>query len=180
MIRRPPRSTLFPYTTLFRAKMNAAVGGIVPQMFEFEVTGLFETGMFEYDDRYVFIDLDAAREFAGLGEAVTGLEVRTPDRWSAERVAASIDSTLGYPFRTVTWQEQNKSLFQALKLEKLGMFVILLLIVIVAAFNIVSTLTMVVTDKTREIGILKAMGMSARSVRRRSEERRVGKECRSR
>src|SRR3712207_8275318 len=77
MIRRPPRSTLFPYTTLFRSKMNSAVGGIVPQMFEFEVTGLFETGMFEYDDRYVFIDLDAAREFAGLGDAVTGLEVRT-------------------------------------------------------------------------------------------------------
>ncbi len=148
------------------ARMNSAVGGFVPQMFEFEVTGLFETGMFEYDDRYVFIDLDAAREFAGLGEAVTGLEVRTPDRWSAETVAAAIDSTLGYPFRTVTWQEQNKSLFQALKLEKLGMFVILLLIVVVAAFNIVSTLTMVVTDKTREIGILKAMGMPARSIRR--------------
>jgi lipoprotein-releasing system permease protein len=147
------------------AKMNDVVGGIVPQMYEFEVTGLFETGMFDYDDRYVFIDLDAAREFAGLGDAVTGLEVRTADRWKAEQVGAAIDSALGYPFRTVTWQEQNKSLFQALKLEKLGMFVILLLIVIVAAFNIVSTLTMVVTDKTREIGILKAMGMTGRRIR---------------
>jgi lipoprotein-releasing system permease protein len=80
----------------------------------------------------------------------------------AERLAA----VLGFPYRTIDWQEQNRSLFQALKLEKLAMGVILLLIVLVAAFNIVSTLTMVVTDKTREIGILKAMGMPAASIRR--------------
>jgi lipoprotein-releasing system permease protein len=81
-------------------------------------------------------------------------------------VAAALADTLGFPYRTEDWQQQNSSLFQALKLEKLGMTVILLLIVLVAAFNIVSTLTMVVTDKTREIGILKAMGMPARSIRR--------------
>jgi lipoprotein-releasing system permease protein len=81
-------------------------------------------------------------------------------------VARVLADTLGFPFRTEDWQQQNSSLFQALRLEKLGMAVILLLIVLVAAFNIVSTLTMVVTDKTREIGILKAMGMSARSIRR--------------
>jgi lipoprotein-releasing system permease protein len=92
--------------------------------------------------------------------------VRTSDRWRAERVAAAVSESLGFPFFTRDWQEQNRSLFQALKLEKLGMSVILLLIVLVAAFNIVSTLTMVVTDKTREIGILKAMGLPARSVRR--------------
>ena len=97
---------------------------------------------------------------------MTGLEVRTTDRWQSPQVAATIDTTLGYPTRTVDWQEQNKTLFQALKLEKMGMTIILLLIVFVAAFNIVSTLTMVVTDKTREIGILKAMGMPARSIRR--------------
>jgi lipoprotein-releasing system permease protein len=84
----------------------------------------------------------------------------------APEVARAISDTLGFPYRTEDWQQQNSSLFQALKLEKLGMAVILLLIVLVAAFNIVSTLTMVVTDKTREIGILKAMGMSARSIRR--------------
>jgi lipoprotein-releasing system permease protein len=92
--------------------------------------------------------------------------VKTNDRWQASSVAERLSNVLGWPYRTVDWEEQNHSLFQALKLEKLGMGVILLLIVIVAAFNIVSTLTMVVTDKTREIGILKAMGLPARSIRR--------------
>jgi lipoprotein-releasing system permease protein len=114
----------------------------------------------------VYIDLALASEFAGLGESVTGIEVRTVDRWQASRIATELTQSLGFPYRTVDWEEQNRSLFQALKLEKLGMGVILLLIVIVAAFNIVSTLTMVVTDKTREIGILRAMGMSAGSIRR--------------
>jgi lipoprotein-releasing system permease protein len=92
--------------------------------------------------------------------------VKTVNRWEAPRVAKQLADSLGFPYRTEDWQQQNSSLFQALKLEKLGMTVILLLIVLVAAFNIVSTLTMVVTDKTREIGILKTMGMSARSVKR--------------
>jgi lipoprotein-releasing system permease protein len=81
-------------------------------------------------------------------------------------VASRLDETFGFQFRSVDWQEQNSTLFQALKLEKLGMAVILLLIIIVAAFNIVSNLTMLVADKTKEIGILKAMGMTARSIRR--------------
>jgi lipoprotein-releasing system permease protein len=152
--------------SLADARVSASTGAFVPRVYQFEVTGIVETGMYEYDDKYVFIDVDAAREFAGLGDGVTGIEVRTTDRWVAADVGQELSATLGFPYRTVDWQEQNRSLFQALKLEKLGMGVILLLIVIVAAFNIVSTLTMVVTDKTREIGILKAMGMSARSIRR--------------
>ncbi len=140
--------------------------GFVPRFYEFEVTGTFETGMYEYDNSYVYLPLDAAQEFAGLGTAVTGIEVRTTDRWEAKAVAAALGEQLGYPYRTVDWQDQNRSLFQALKLEKFGMGSILLLIVIVAAFNIVSTLTMVVRDKTREIGILRAMGMTAKGIRR--------------
>ena len=122
--------------------------------------------MYEYDNAYVIMSLAAAQELADLGRSVTGIEVKTVDRWEAPRVARALADTLGFPYRTEDWQQQNSSLFQALKLEKLGMTVILLLIVLVAAFNIVSTLTMVVTDKTREIGILKTMGMSARSIRR--------------
>ncbi|HEX6250964.1 MAG TPA: ABC transporter permease [Gemmatimonadaceae bacterium] len=152
--------------SLADARVSASTGIFVPRVYQFEVTGIVETGMYEYDDKYVFIDVNAAQEFAGLGDGVTGIEVRTTDRWVAADVGQQLSATLGFPYRTVDWQEQNRSLFQALKLEKLGMGVILLLIVIVAAFNIVSTLTMVVTDKTREIGILKAMGMSARSIRR--------------
>jgi lipoprotein-releasing system permease protein len=142
------------------------VGAIVPRVFRLEVTGVFRTGMYEYDNAYVYLPLDVAQEFAGLGTAVTGLEIRTADRWKAPEVAGRIADKLGYPYRVQDWQEQNSQLFQALKLEKLGMRVILLLIVLVAAFNIVSTLTMVVKDKTREIGILKAMGMRAGVVRR--------------
>ncbi len=141
-------------------------GGLMPRFFEYEVVGVFETGMYEYDNAYIYMDIAAAQQLAGLDSAVTGIEVRTTDRWSAPDVAAVIDSALAYPYRTLDWQQQNSSLFRALKLEKLGMAVILALIIMVAAFNIVSTLTMVVRDKTREIGILKAMGMRAASIRR--------------
>lgn len=147
------------------AQVNAITGGFVPRVYPYEVTGIFQTGMYEYDNAYVYIDIDAAREFAGIGDAVTGLEIRTTDRWSAAAVGTTIADRLGFPYRSVDWQEQNRSLFQALKLEKLGMGVILLLIVVVAAFNIVSTLSMVVHDKTREIGILKAMGVRSTAIR---------------
>ncbi|MGH7653007.1 MAG: FtsX-like permease family protein [Gemmatimonadaceae bacterium] len=147
-------------------KMDPVTGGLVPRIQQFEVTGIVETGMYEYDNAYAFIALDKAQDLAGLGSGVTGIEVKTADREQAPIVGNRIVSALGWPYRTVDWEEQNHSLFQALKLEKLGMGVILLLIVLVAAFNIVSTLTMVVADKTKEIGILKAMGMPARSIRR--------------
>jgi lipoprotein-releasing system permease protein len=146
--------------------MNAATGAIVPRADSVVVSGVFETGMYEYDDAYLYLSLESAQRFAGYGTDVTGLEVRAKGRWQAPIVADSLRSQLESSVRTMDWQEQNRSLFQALKLEKLGMGVILLLIVVVAAFNIVSTLTMVVADKTREIGILRAMGMPAASIRR--------------
>ena len=146
-------------------RTSQVFGGFVPTVRQFEVSALFETGMYEYDNAYVFLDLAAAQELAGLDSAVTGIEVRSADRWQAPALAERVSTALGFGYHTMDWQEQNRSLFQALKLEKLGMGIILLLIVVVAAFNIVSTLTMVVTDKTREIGILKAMGMTARSIR---------------
>jgi lipoprotein-releasing system permease protein len=130
------------------------------------VTGVFETGMYEYDNNYVITSLEAAQELAQLGSAVTGLEVKTPSRELAPEIGLRLADSLGLPFRVQDWHQQNNQLFNALKLEKLGMTVILLLIVLVAAFNIISTLIMVVTDKTREIGILRAMGMPARSIRR--------------
>jgi lipoprotein-releasing system permease protein len=146
--------------------ISASTGQPVPNVIDFEVTGIFQTGMYEYDDNYVFVAIDAARELARLGDAVTGIEVKTTNRWVASDVGAKLEQDLGYPYRAVDWQEQNSSLFQALKLEKLGMGVILGLIILVAAFNIVSNLTMVVADKTREIGILKAMGMRSSSIKR--------------
>lgn len=152
--------------TISPKDISASTGHIIPQTMDFQVTGIFETGMYEYDDNYVFIAIDAAKELARLGDAVTGLEIRTINRWEASAVGSRLEQDLGYPYRAVDWQEQNSSLFQALKLEKLGMGVILGLIILVAAFNIVSNLTMVVADKTREIGILKAMGMRSASIKR--------------
>jgi lipoprotein-releasing system permease protein len=152
--------------TVGGARVNAAVGTIVPVPAQFEVVGIFETGMYEYDDAYVYLPLTAAQEVAALDTAVTGIDVRTTDRFVAPDVAPRLAESLGYPYRTVDWQEQNSSLFQALRLQKFGMRIILLLIALVAAFTIVSNLTMVVHDKTREIGILKAMGMTAASIRR--------------
>jgi lipoprotein-releasing system permease protein len=161
-----PGQTVVLLTIPGRMQLSNAMGGFMPQVRKYVVTGIFETGMYEYDSGYAYMELSSAQDLAGLGARVTGIDVRTPDRYQAPMVAQQLADVLGFPYRTMDWQEQNRSLFQALKLEKLAMGVILLLIVLVAAFNIVSTLTMVVTDKTREIGILKAMGMPAATIRR--------------
>ena len=146
--------------------VSQVTGYPTPLTVPFEVTGLFQTGMYEYDNTHMYVSIARAQELAGLDSAVSGIEVKTESRWIAEAVAADIETLLKSRYSAVEWQEQNRSLFQALKLEKLGMGLILFLIVLVAAFNIVSNLTMVVADKTREIGILKAMGMTSASVRR--------------
>ncbi|HLL46368.1 MAG TPA: ABC transporter permease, partial [Longimicrobiaceae bacterium] len=142
------------------------LGGLQPRMRKFEVAGRFKTGMYEYDHKFMYTTLAAGRDVANLGSAVSGLEVRVPDPMQADVVGLELTRVLGLPYRTQDWKSMNSSLFSALKLEKLAMMVILTLIVVVAAFNIISTLVMVVTDKTREIGILKAMGLPARSVLR--------------
>jgi len=130
------------------------------------VTGTFRTGLYQYDNNYIVVSLGTAQEIAQLDSAVTGLEVRTRTRDDAAGVAKVLQDSLGMPYRTVDWSDQNHALFTALNLEKMGMAVVLLLIVLVAAFNIVGTLTMVVADKTKEIGILRAMGLPAHSIRR--------------
>lgn len=165
------RFSIFPGTVVTvispaGSKFNPAIGALVPRYWRFEVTGIFDTGMYEYDNSYVVMPRELAQRFAGLGSAVTGVEVRVRDPWRAGAVARELESRLGYPYRALDWSAQNSQLFSALKLEKLVMAVILLLIVLVAAFNIVSTLTMAVGDRTKEIGILRAMGMTAGQVRR--------------
>ena len=148
------------------SRFNRSLGAFVPRYWRFEVTGLFETGMYEYDNTYVLMPRELAQRFAGLDTAVSGIEVRVADPWRAEVVAGALGDSLGFPYFARDWKAQNHSLFSALKLEKLAMAVILTLIVLVAAFNIVSTLTMSVSDRTKEIGILQAMGMTAGGIRR--------------
>ncbi len=148
------------------ARFNPSLGSYVPQFHRYEVTGVFDTGMFEYDNSYVALDRKTAQRFAGLDTAVTGIEVRLRDPWQAQPFGAQLESQLGYPYRALDWQSQNASLFSALKLEKLAMAFVVFLICVVAAFNVVGTLTMVVRDKTREIGILLAMGLRQAAIRR--------------
>jgi lipoprotein-releasing system permease protein len=114
----------------------------------------------------MFTSIEAAQRLGQLDSVVTGLEVRTPSREAAQAVGRQLQDSLGIDVRIDDWQSQNSALFEALKLEKKGMALILTLIILVAAFNIVGTLSMVVADKTREIGILRAMGMTATSIRR--------------
>jgi lipoprotein-releasing system permease protein len=155
--------TLVPVT---QAKVNPALGVAVPRFWKMEVSGVFNTGMFQYDNQFVVMSRQLAQRFTGLGDAVSGIAVRVNDPDQAPRIGAALESRLGYPYRALDWQTQNASLFSALQLEKLAMGLIIFFIMVVAAFNIVGTLTMVVTDKTREIGILRAMGLTSPAVAR--------------
>jgi len=141
-------------------KPNRATGKLIPQIWYFEVTGTFDTGMYQYDDGFAVMDMATAQKFAGLGDAVTGIQIRVKDPWKAPQVGDSLQKRLGYPFRSYDWQSQNASLFSALQLEKLAMGLIICFVMVVAAFNIIGTLTMVVSEKTKEIGILQAMGIT--------------------
>ena len=138
--------------------------GRVPKMRPFRLAGTFESGMFEYDSTIAFVSLAQAQSFLAMPGRVTGLEVKTRDIYEADRIAKDIKTRLGFPYWTKDWMRMNKNLFSALKLEKLVMFIILALIILVAAFNIVSSLIMVVMEKTKDIAVLKSMGATAGSI----------------
>jgi lipoprotein-releasing system permease protein len=164
------RMVLFPQDTVVLYSMEALrqgpMGDFYPAIRQFEVTGTFSTGLYDYDMENLYARIEDVQEFLGLeaDDVITGLGVRTNAPWRASAIAQAIDSVLGYPYYAEGWDVTNRELFSALKLEKLVMWIILFLIVVVAAFNIVSTLVMVVVDRTREIGILKSMGMTNRRI----------------
>ncbi len=138
--------------------------GLAPRMRSFTVAGIFEMGMYEYDSTLAYVTIPAAQQLFRLGTAVTGIEVRLDDLYRAKEVGAEVQRRLGVPYFTRDWMQLHKNLFAALKLEKIAMFIILAMIVLVAAFNIVSTLNMMVMDKGAEIGILKSIGATSRSI----------------
>jgi len=140
--------------------------GIIPKIRKFEVVGIFDSGMYEYDSTLAYISIPTAQDFFNLGDTVTGVEVKVDDIFQADRIARTIEDTLGFPYWARDWMRLNKNLFSALQLEKMMMFIILILIILVASFNIVGTLTMIVVEKSREIAILKAMGATRREVMR--------------
>ena len=138
--------------------------GLIPKIKLFLVVGFFESGMFEYDSNLAFISIHSAQKFFAMKGKVSGIEIRVVDIEQADQVAAGIQDSLGFPYFARDWMRMNKNLFSALRLEKIVMFIILILIILVAAFNIVSTLFMVVMEKTKEIAILKSMGASRSSI----------------
>jgi lipoprotein-releasing system permease protein len=138
--------------------------GMMPKYRRFEVVAIFDSGMFEYDTSLAFISLPTAQRFFSLGDAVSGLQVKVDDVDRAPEVAQALRRDLGFPYWTRDWTEMNRNLFAALRVEKVTMFVILALIVLVAAFNIISTLIMMVMEKRRDIAILKAMGATKRAI----------------
>jgi len=138
--------------------------GMVPRMKRFLVVGIFDSGFYEYDNTMAYISLKEAQDFMKMGSAVTGIEIRVDDIYKADVIAKNIEKTIGSPYWARHWMEMNKNLFSALKLEKRVMFIILSLIVLVAAFNIITALIMVVMEKNKDIAILKSMGATSHSI----------------
>ncbi|MFH1778427.1 MAG: lipoprotein-releasing ABC transporter permease subunit [Candidatus Omnitrophota bacterium] len=155
----------------FANKFNLDVGDAVPiispfdgKIRNFKVVGIFNSGMYDYDLNLAFVELRKAQELYGMETKVGGVGVKIDDVYLAEGLKMRMQRELGFPYCVRSWMDLNRSLFAALKLEKLAMFVILSLIIIVACLNIISTLIMVVMEKTKDIGILKAIGATNRSI----------------
>ena len=159
---------VFPGDTLVLMSPGGMISpmGYMPSLKRFQVTGLFESGMYEYDSSLAWVHIDEARKLLGTKSRISALGVWVKDIFSAGRVKTALVEELGYPYYARDWMEMNQSLFSALKLEKTAMFVILTLIILVAAFNITSALIMMVMEKTRDIAILKTMGATRAMIRK--------------
>lgn len=145
---------------------NATPFGVIPKVSRFVVVGLFDSGMHEYDSTLVFMNLPDAQRFFGLGNEVTSVDIRVKDVYQAQAIAQNIQKTLGLPYWAEDWSRLWPNLFSALKLEKTVYFLVLLLMILVGAFNIISTLIMVVMEKRRDIAILLSMGATRGSIRK--------------
>jgi lipoprotein-releasing system permease protein len=152
--------------TILSPEMTMVPTGMIPRAQAFRVAGLFETGMFEYDRSMVYMTIQKAGQLLGISDGINGIEVRVHDIFKSGRIVSQLQEKLGLRFWIRDWKEMNQTFFAALKLEKLAMFIILTLIVFVASFNIISSLTMMVMEKNKDIGILKAMGATNDGIRK--------------
>jgi lipoprotein-releasing system permease protein len=151
--------------TLFSPLGELSPFGPMPKSRKFKIVGIFYSGMYEFDQKFVYVHLREAQKFFGLMESVTGVEVTINDINKTQEMGEAIKQKIGaYPYKVRNWMEMNRNLFSAIKLEKIVMFIILAFIVLVASFNIISTLIMVVIERAKEIAILKTIGAKDRSV----------------
>jgi len=141
-----------------------AAGNPIPFHRDFRVAGIFYTGMYEYDLKYVYVPLETLQEFLDLGDAVDGIEVRLHDPDATADVGAAISRAIGPGYTVRDWKDLNRNLFSALKLEKIAMFLVLAITILVASFSIIGNLIMVVVEKAKEIALLKTLGASDRGV----------------
>ena len=149
------------------AAVSKKSGNLSPSLVECVVTGIFESGMYDVDSAMAYVSLETAQKlFNKKPNTADGIEIKLDDIYSADEVSEDIKEMLGPSFSAISWTKRHKNLFSALRLEKMAMFVILMLIILVAAFNITATLIMVVVDKTRDVGILKSIGVSNRQIMR--------------
>jgi lipoprotein-releasing system permease protein len=140
--------------------------GPAPRLVRFHVTGIFESSFFQYDEMFTYVNLAAAQHFRRVGDVVDGIEARTTDFYRSRSVADGVQAGLGFPFYARDWKEFFPAFFQALKSERIMMFILLTMIMVVAAFSIVSTLVMMIMEKSSDIAILKAMGAEDDSIER--------------
>jgi lipoprotein-releasing system permease protein len=150
------------YLLTFPKDMSIIAPPIKPKIFY--VAGIVRFGYYDFDRLMSFIALEDAQTFFEMPGGISYFRIKLKDYMMADDVKEALENDLGYPWVAQTWQEMNKSLFSWMQIEKLGMFVILSLIIMVAAFNIVSSLIMIVMEKTREIGILKSMGATSNMI----------------
>lgn len=147
------------------SKIKRTPFGLVMNSLDMQVKGVFDAGLYDYNSSFSFTNLKTLQELLGLGDSIMGYEIYLADPFAAPKIEKKIEALFDYPFTTSNWMELNKTVFQALKLEKLGMFIVLGLTIIVASFGIISVLMLLVTQKTREIGVLRAMGFTRNDIR---------------
>ncbi|MFZ3114071.1 MAG: lipoprotein-releasing ABC transporter permease subunit [Syntrophales bacterium] len=156
--------SLFDTVSIVSPQGVATPMGVMPRLKKFLVVGIFDSGFYEYDSTLAFLALADAQEFLNMPRLATGLEIKVDNIYQAGVIAHQLEQRLGYPYWARNWMEMNKNLFSALRLEKRVMFIILSLIVLVAMFNIITTLIMVVMEKHHDIAILKSMGATSQSI----------------
>ena len=141
--------------------------GFQPRIRPFTVVGIFKTGMYEYDSSMAFLSLSACRDLLGLApDYLSGMEITVEDLFRADEVTAALNERVGYRFYARSWMDMNANLFAALKLEKIGMFILLAMVVLIGSFSIVATLVMLVMEKTKDIAVMMSMGATRGMIRR--------------
>jgi len=152
------------YISVLSSRTQITPAGILPRSKRFKVVGIFELNITDYDGALALMHIDDARRLNQTGAGVTGVRLRLDDLFAAPAVARTLQTSLGESYRVHDWTYENANFFRALRIEKMAMFIIMLLVIAVAAFNIVSMLVMLVTDKEGDIAILRTLGMSPGSV----------------